>query len=75
VDTVGILLLGMMINYNPSVGDFSVLGDVANDSVQKKKMVLVPLVMPVHPCAKQLISLLIALVDRSWRRGSLINFL
>jgi hypothetical protein len=34
---VGILLLGTMINYNPSVGDFSVLGDVANVSVQKKK--------------------------------------
>jgi hypothetical protein len=32
---------------------------------KRKKMVVVPLVMPVHPCAKQWSSLLIALSHRS----------
>ncbi len=42
---------------------------------ERKKVVLVPLVMPVHPCAKQWSSLLIALSHRSLSRGSLIIFL
>ncbi len=53
VYTVGVFLLGTMINHNAGVGDCFIAWDVANVIVQKKKMVLVPLVMPVHPCAKQ----------------------
>ncbi len=64
-----------MVDHNAGVGDCSIAWDVANVSVQKEKMVLVPLVMPVHPCAKQSSTLLIALSHRSLSMGSLINFL
>ncbi len=42
---------GTMVDHNAGVGDCSIAWDVANVSAQKEKMVLVPLVMPVHPCA------------------------
>ena len=34
---VGVFLLGMMINHNLGVGDYSITWDVANVSIQKKK--------------------------------------
>jgi hypothetical protein len=64
-----------MINHNADVEDCSIVWDVANVRVQKKKMMLVPLVMPLHPYAKQWSSLLFALSHRFFSRGSLINFL
>jgi hypothetical protein len=69
---VGVFFLGMMIDHNAGVGDCSIAWDVANVSLQKKRMVLVPLVMPIHPCTKQWSLLLIALRRRSLSRGSLI---
>jgi hypothetical protein len=49
----GVFILGMMINHSAGVGDYSIAWDGANVSVGEKKMVLVPFVMPGHPCAKQ----------------------
>jgi hypothetical protein len=42
---VGVLFLGTMVDHNVGVGDCSIAWDVANVSVWKKKMVLVPLVI------------------------------
>ncbi len=71
----GVFLLGTMIDHNAGVCDCSIAWDVANVSAWKKKMVIVPLMMPVHPCAKQWSFLLIPLSHRSLSRGSLINLL
>ncbi len=73
--TVGVLLWGTMINHNAGIGDCSIPWDVASVSLRKKKMVVVPLVMLVHPCVKGQSSLFIALSHRSLSRGSLIKFL
>jgi hypothetical protein len=74
-DTVEILFLGMMINFNPSIDDGSVLGNVANVSVQKKKDDVSAFGNASTSLCQAMDSSLIALVHRSLRKGSLINFL
>jgi hypothetical protein len=42
-----------MVDHNVVVGDYSIAWKLQMSACKRKKIVLVPLVMPVHPCTKQ----------------------
>ncbi len=50
-NTVGIILLGQMVNVNAHVGDGGVLGGAPDFVMGEKKIVSVATVVPSFPCA------------------------